>query len=41
MPSELAADEQETRARLSTTDRFLPVWIVAAMGLGLLLGRVV
>jgi len=27
--------------RLSTLDRFLPVWIVAAMGLGLLLGRLI
>ncbi|HEV7725714.1 MAG TPA: ACR3 family arsenite efflux transporter [Modestobacter sp.] len=27
--------------RLSTLDRFLPVWIVVAMGLGLVLGRLV
>jgi ACR3 family arsenite transporter len=37
--SELATGAQETRARLSTMDRFLPVWIIAAMALGLLLGR--
>ncbi|MEZ4562973.1 MAG: ACR3 family arsenite efflux transporter [Thermomicrobiales bacterium] len=28
------------RPRLSTIDRFLPVWILAAMALGILLGRV-
>ncbi|SDU83515.1 arsenite transporter, ACR3 family [Microlunatus sagamiharensis] len=38
---ERARPEPATRARLSTVDRLLPVWIVAAMALGLLLGRVV
>ena len=32
--------ERAERQRLSTIDRFLPVWIVAAMVLGILLGRV-
>jgi ACR3 family arsenite transporter len=39
--SELATGEQERRARLSTVDRFLPVWILIAMALGLVLGRVI
>ncbi len=34
-------DETHVAARLSTLDRLLPVWIAAAMGLGLLLGRLV
>jgi ACR3 family arsenite transporter len=33
-------DKSTVVAQLSLLDRYLPVWIIAAMGLGLLLGRV-
>jgi ACR3 family arsenite transporter len=39
--SSLVTPPQAARARLSTVDRFLPVWILAAMAAGLLLGRLV
>lgn len=34
-------DEDAVVGKLSTLDRFLPVWIIGAMGLGLLLGSVI
>jgi arsenite transporter len=39
MTTTSAPPEANVAARLSTLDRFLPVWIAAAMGVGLLLGR--
>nr|WP_281360703.1 ACR3 family arsenite efflux transporter [Psychromicrobium silvestre] len=35
------ADEKSVVGKLSTLDRFLPVWIVTAMVVGLLLGRLI
>ena len=40
-PLDRAADDTDVVARLSTVDRFLPVWIGAAMVAGLVLGRLV
>ena len=36
-----ASTDSPVAAKMSTLDRFLPVWIIAAMALGLLLGRLV
>ena len=35
----VTAPGRKIAARLSVLDRYLPVWILATMGLGLLLGR--
>ncbi len=37
----LRQDEAAVVGKLSTLDRFLPVWIIAAMALGLLLGSLI
>ncbi len=39
-PSRTGTNEVTAAGKLSTIDRFLPIWIVAAMATGLLLGRV-
>ncbi|MFJ2621196.1 ACR3 family arsenite efflux transporter [Glutamicibacter sp. NPDC087344] len=41
MPSKTVPDARRNPGKLSTLDRFLPVWILLAMGLGLGLGRLV
>lgn len=40
-PTTTLTDERAVVGKLSTLDRFLPVWIVAAMAVGLLLGKFV
>lgn len=40
-PATTLTDERAVVDKLSTLDRFLPVWIVAAMAVGLLLGKFV
>lgn len=40
-PPPIRAAETAVVGKLSTLDRFLPVWIIGAMGLGLLLGSVI
>ncbi|MCF2573966.1 ACR3 family arsenite efflux transporter [Brevibacterium sp. UCMA 11754] len=41
MSTPVTATSEPAQAKLSTLDRFLPVWIIATMVLGLLLGRLV
>ncbi|WP_353649036.1 ACR3 family arsenite efflux transporter [Nakamurella sp. A5-74] len=41
MVTTTAPDAAPGMRKLSTLDRFLPVWIIAAMALGLILGRVI